>query len=207
MTLAGQPSVNRFVNPKSTLPNPDLLRSWVRSAQAGDQRGQQHIYEAFASKMLLAIRRYIPGEQEALDVLQDGFIKVFRNIGGFTFKGSFEGWMRRIMVNLAIDSLRANKHLHWVGENEEMLDVFAETAVSEDDDGPEWAGLGQADILEAMEELTPMYRAVFNLFAIEGYAHREISGQLEISEGTSKSNYAKARRNLRELLRRKLREK
>ena len=79
MTRAGQPSVNRFVNPKSTPPDPNLLRSWVRSAQAGEQRGQQHIYEAFASKMLLAIRRYIPGEQEALDVLQDGFIKVFRN--------------------------------------------------------------------------------------------------------------------------------
>ena len=199
--------MNRFVNPSLQPPSPEQLRSWVLAAQAGEQLGQQRIYEAFASKMLLAIRRYIPNEQEALDVLQDGYLKVFRNVGGYTFKGSFEGWMRRIMVNLAIDALRANKNLHRVGENEEMLDVLSETRVTHEEEGPEWSGLGQMDILEAMEGLSPMYRAVFNLYAIEEYSHREISGQLGISEGTSKSNYAKARRNLRELLRRKLREK
>ena len=91
--------------------------------------------------MMLAIRRYISGEQEALDVLQDGFIKVFGNIGGYTFKGSFEGWMRRIMVHMAIDALRSNKQLQWVGENEEMLDVLSERQRSDDGDGPEWAGL------------------------------------------------------------------
>jgi RNA polymerase sigma-70 factor (ECF subfamily) len=155
--------------------------------------------------MLLAIRRYIPGEQEALDVLQDGFIKVFRNIGGYTFKGSFEGWVRRIMVNMAIDALRSSRQLQFVGEAEEMLDVLSERV--EEENEPEWAGLGQRDILEAMEQLTPVYRAVFNLYAIEGYGHRDIAIELGISEGTSKSNYAKARRNLRELLRKKLREK
>jgi RNA polymerase sigma factor (sigma-70 family) len=199
--------VNRFVNPSSIPPKPEQLRSWILAAQAGEQLGQQRIYEAFASNMLLAIRRYIPGEQEALDVLQDGYIKVFRNVGGYTFKGSFEGWMRRIMVNLAIDALRASKNLHWVGENEEMLDVLSDSTVSDEAEGPEWSGLDQMDIVEAMERLSPMYRAVFNLYAIEEYSHREISTQLGISEGTSKSNYAKARRNLRELLRSKLRVK
>jgi RNA polymerase sigma-70 factor (ECF subfamily) len=86
-----------------------------------------------------------------------------------------------------------------------MLDVLSERVVEENE--PEWAGLGQDDILEAMEQLTPVYRAVFNLYAIEGYGHRDIAIELGISEGTSKSNYAKARRNLRELLRKKLREK
>ena len=152
----------------------------------------------------MAIRRYIPGEQEALDVLQDGFLKVFRNVGGYTFRGSFEGWMRRIMVNMAIDALRASRQLQFVGESEAMLDVLSERV--EEENEPEWASLGQQDILEAMDRLTPMYRAVFNLYAIEGYGHREISMQLGISEGTSKSNYAKARRNLRDLLRQKLRE-
>lgn len=199
--------MNRFVNPSSIPPKPEQLRSWILAAQAGEQLGQQRIYEAFASNMLLAIRRYIPGEQEALDVLQDGYIKVFRNVGGYTFKGSFEGWMRRIMVNLAIDALRASKNLHWVGENEEMLDVLSDSTVSDEAEGPEWSGLDQMDIVEAMERLSPMYRAVFNLYAIEEYSHREISTQLGISEGTSKSNYAKARRNLRELLRSKLRVK
>lgn len=199
--------MNRFVNSPTAPPGPDQLRDWILSAQAGEQRGQQHIYEAFAPNMMLAIRRYISGEQEALDVLQDGFIKVFGNIGGYTFKGSFEGWMRRIMVNLAIDALRSNKQLQWVGENEEMLDVLSERQRSDDGDGPEWAGLDYRDILDAMEELSPMYRAVFNLYAIEDHGHREISARLGISEGTSKSNYAKARRNLREVLRRKLKEK
>lgn len=198
--------VNRFVNSPTVLPDPNQLRSWVESAQAGEAKGQQRIYEAFAPKMLLAIRRYLPGEQEALDVLQDGFLKVFGNIGGYTFRGSFEGWMRRIMVNLAIDALRADKQLYWVGEKEEMLDVLSDSQRWDEEDGPEWAGLTQQDILEAMEALTPMYRAVFNLYAIEEYGHREIAAQLGISEGTSKSNYAKARRNLREMLRQKLRE-
>ena len=198
--------VNRFVNSPTVLPDPNQLRSWVESAQAGEAKGQQRIYEAFAPKMLLAIRRYLPGEQEALDVLQDGFLKVFGNIGGYTFRGSFEGWMRRIMVNLAIDALRADKQLYWVGEKEEMLDVLSDFQRWDEEDGPEWAGLTQQDILEAMEALTPMYRAVFNLYAIEEYGHREIAAQLGISEGTSKSNYAKARRNLREMLRQKLRE-
>ena len=95
--------------------------------------------------------------------------------------------------------LATNGHIH-----QAMLDVLSERVVEENE--PEWASLGQRDILEAMDRLTPMYRAVFNLYAIEGYGHREISMQLGISEGTSKSNYAKARRNLRELLRQKLRE-
>lgn len=199
--------MNRFVNISKAPTGPDQLRDWILSAQAGQQRGQQHIYEAFAPNMMLAIRRYIPGEQEALDVLQDGFIKVFGNIGGYTFKGAFEGWVRRIMVHMAIDALRANKQLQWVGENEGMLDVLSERQREDVGDGPEWAGLDYRDVFDAMEELSPMYRAVFNLYAIEDYGHREIAAQLEISEGTSKSNYAKARRNLREVLRRKLKEK
>lgn len=200
----GQPIVERFVISPSNPPEPETVRQWVLAAQSDDSEGQRQIYEHFAGRMLLAIRRYIPGEQEALDVLQDGFLKVFRNIGGYTFRGSFEGWMRRIMVNLAIDALRAARQLQFVGEADAMLDVLAERV--EEESEPEWASLGQQDILEAMDQLTPMYRAVFNLYAIEGYGHRDIAIQLGISEGTSKSNYAKARRNLRELLRKKLSE-
>ena len=199
--------MNRFVKPPKEPVKQVQLKDWILSAQAGEQRGQQYIYEAFAPGMLLAIRRYISGEQEALDVLQDGFIKVFGNIGGYTFKGSFEGWLRRIMVHMAIDALRANKQLQWVGENEELLDVFSDRQRSDEGEGPEWAGLDYRDVFDAMDELSPMYRAVFNLYALEDHSHREISERLGISEGTSKSNYAKARRNLRDTLRRKLKEK
>jgi RNA polymerase sigma-70 factor (ECF subfamily) len=107
------------------------------------------------------------------------------------------------MVNTAIDALRARKSVWLVGDNEEILDNIMDD-VSVEVEEPEWASLGQDDIVMAMDQLTPMYRAVFNLFAIEQFGHKEIALKLDISEGTSKSNYAKARRNLKVILRAKL---
>jgi RNA polymerase sigma factor (sigma-70 family) len=188
-----------FVNPSSTPVDPVVLRRWIERAQAKESEGYRLIYERFAPVMILAIRRYIKSEADALDVLQDGFLKVFTNIEGYTFRGSFEGWMRRIMVNTAIDALRSRKSVWLVGDNEEMLDNIVDDALSEEEE-PVWATLGQDDIIEAMDQLTPMYRAVFNLFAIEQFGHRDIALKLGISVGTSKSNYAKARRNLKVIL-------
>jgi RNA polymerase sigma-70 factor (ECF subfamily) len=188
-----------FVNPSSTPVDPVVLRRWIERSQAKESEGYRLIYERFAPVMILAIRRYIKSEADALDVLQDGFLKVFANIEGYTFRGSFEGWMRRIMVNTAIDALRSRKSVWLVGDNEEMLDNIVDDALSEEEE-PVWATLGQDDIIEAMDQLTPMYRAVFNLFAIEQFGHRDIALKLGISVGTSKSNYAKARRNLKVIL-------
>jgi RNA polymerase sigma-70 factor (ECF subfamily) len=188
-----------FVNPSSTPVDPVVLRRWIERAQAKESEGYRLIYERFAPVMILAIRRYIKSKADALDVLQDGFLKVFANIEGYTFRGSFEGWMRRIMVNTAIDALRSRKSVWLVGDNEEMLDNIVDDALSEEEE-PVWATLGQDDIIEAMDQLTPMYRAVFNLFAIEQFGHRDIALKLGISVGTSKSNYAKARRNLKVIL-------
>ena len=188
-----------FVNPSSTPVDPVVLRRWIERAQAKESEGYRLIYERFAPVMILAIRRYIKSEADALDVLQDGFLKVFTNIEGYTFRGSFEGWMRRIMVNTAIDALRSRKSVWLVGDNEEMLDNIVDDALSEEEE-PVWATLGQDDIIEAMDQLTPMYRAVCNRFAIEQFGHRDIALKLGISVGTSKSNYAKARRNLKVIL-------
>ncbi|MDG2426078.1 MAG: RNA polymerase sigma factor [Flavobacteriales bacterium] len=188
-----------FVNPSSTPVDPVVLRRWIERSQAKESEGYRLIYERFAPVMILAIRRYIKSEADALDVLQDGFLKVFANIEGYTFRGSFEGWMRRIMVNTAIDALRSRKSVWLVGDNEEMLDNIVDDALSEEEE-PVWATLGQDDIIEAMDQLTPMYRAVFNLFAIEQFGHKDIALKLGISVGTSKSNYAKARRNLKVIL-------
>jgi RNA polymerase sigma-70 factor (ECF subfamily) len=199
----GQPFMKPFVNLSSTPVDPDVLRRWIERCQTKDSQGYRLIYERFAPVMMLAIRRYIKSEHDAMDVLQDGFLKIFGNIDGYTFRGSFEGWMRRIMVNTAIDALRARKSVWLVGDNEEMLDnIMDDTSVEVEE--PEWASLGQDDIVMAMDQLTPMYRAVFNLFAIEQFGHKEIALKLDISEGTSKSNYAKARRNLKVILRAKL---
>lgn len=195
--------MNPFVNSSSTPVDPDVLRRWIERCQAKDSEGYRLIYERFAPIMMLAIRRYIKSEHDAMDVLQDGFLKVFGNIEGYTFRGSFEGWMRRIMVNTAIDSLRSRKPVWLVGDNEEMLDVIVDDP-SEELEEPVWASLGQDDIIAAMDQLTPMYRAVFNLFAIEQFGHKEVALKLNISEGTSKSNYAKARRNLKVILTAKL---
>ena len=121
----GQPMVNRFVNSPTALPGPDQLRDWI-CPRKRVSKGQQHDLRGLCAQDDAGHSTLLPGEQEALDVLQDGFLKVFGNIGGYTFRGSFEGWMRRIMVHMAIDALRANKQLQWVGENEEMLDVLSE---------------------------------------------------------------------------------
>ena len=132
------------------------------------------------------------------DVVQEGFLKVFNNIEGYTFKGSFEGWMRRIMVNTAIDAIRRRNAAGWVLGDEGHLNLWTTMEVGR------WKKRRRRytvhDVLDAMEHLTPMYRTVFNLYVFDNLGHQEISDRLGISVGTSKSNLAKARRNLRDLL-------
>ena len=143
--------------------------------------------------------RYMSDQDSVQDVVQEGFLKVFNNIGGYTFKGSFEGWMRRIMVNTAIDAIRRKNAAGWVlGDDEsfEPVDDDGEREM-EDEEGAEYT---VHDVLDAMEHLTPMYRAVFNLYVFDNLGHQEIADRLGISVGTSKSNLAKARRNLRNVL-------
>jgi RNA polymerase sigma-70 factor (ECF subfamily) len=143
--------------------------------------------------------RYMSDTDSVQDVVQEGFLKVFNNIEGYTFKGSFEGWMRRIMVNTAIDAIRRKNAAGWVLGDEDSFEPVDEDAEweMEDDDAMEYT---VHDVLDAMEHLTPMYRAVFNLYVFDNLGHQEISDRLGISVGTSKSNLAKARRNLRTLL-------
>ena len=133
------------------------------------------------------------------DVVQEGFLKVFNNIGGYTFKGSFEGWMRRIMVNTAIDAIRRRNASGLVLGDEQSIEPadHEEGWEMEEDEGATYT---VHDVLDAMEHLTPMYRTVFNLYVFDNLGHQEISDRLGISVGTSKSNLAKARRNLRDLL-------
>jgi RNA polymerase sigma-70 factor (ECF subfamily) len=124
---------------------------------------------------------------------------VFNNIEGYTSKGSFEGWMRRIMVNTAIDAIRRNKASGWILADDLSIDLLANEAFVEDE---EEAGLDFTvqDVLRVMERLSPVYRTVFNLAVFENMGHQEIASQLGISVGASKSNLAKARRNMRVLL-------
>jgi len=129
--------------------------------------------------------RYAKDSAEAEDIMQEGFIRVFNKISQFEFKGSFEGWIKRIMVNTALEKFRKNDRLYPVEEMKIFESVeYAEETIS---------SISANDLLRIIQELPPRYKMVFNLFAIEGYSHLEIAEMMNISEGTSKSNLSRAR--------------
>ena len=175
------------------------LRPHIEACQAGESRAQRFIFERYYRLMFGVCLRYMSDQDSVKDVVQEGFLKVFNNIGGYTFKGSFEGWMRRIMVNTAIDSIRRRNAAGWVLGEEASFEPVDEETGWEDGDEVD-ATFNVHDVLEAMEQLTPVYRAVFNLYVFDNLGHQEIASRLGISVGTSKSNLAKARRNIRNIL-------
>lgn len=161
------------------------LEEIIKRCKAGNSKAQSDLYHNFASKMYGVCLRYAKDVTEAEDILQEGFIRVFTKIGQFEFKGSFEGWMRRIMVNTALEKFRKNNHLYPV----EDMRSFEASEWSEDT----ISGISTDDLMRIIQELPPRYRMVFNLYAIEGYSHQEIGEMMKISEGTSKSNLSRAR--------------
>lgn len=167
-----------------------------------DRRAQEKVYELFYGKMMAVCFRYTKNADQAKDILQDGFIKVFTNIEGFNKAGSFEGWIRRIMVNTAIDHFRKTKNSYVLLGEERSIEDFgdpdAEDTIADSMDEDE--GFKAADVVNALQKLTPAYRTVFNLYVFENLTHKEIAEKLGISVGTSKSNYAKAKNNIRNLL-------
>lgn len=160
----------------------------------GDAKAQKALFDKYASKMLAVCMRYFPSQMEAEDVLQDGFVKVFSHIDKYDDRGSFEGWMRRVFVNTALDELRKRKM------------AFTEEDISEIPYRIEHASKGTdeeiiaEDLMKLIRTMPEGYRVVFNLFAIEGYSHKEIAQQLQIEESTSKSQYFRARAFLRQQL-------
>lgn len=165
----------------------------VKECVSGNVKAQRHLFDRFAPKMLGAIMRYINDKERAEDVLQDAFIKVFKSIHKFEHSGSLEGWIRRIMVNTALDQIRKNKKNQ---RNVEIDDGFFE--LKQDSKAEEI--LQAESLLKIVQSLPEGYRTVFNLFAIEGYSHKEIAEELGITENTSKSQYSRAKSALRELL-------
>ena len=147
----------------------------------------------------MVCRRYTKDEDSAQEILQNGFIKIFEKLEMFDFKGSFDGWVRRIIANTAIDSIRKSKRMPYLSENETEFVTETENLMEEEEE-MEFQTIQANIALEAVEELTPGYRAVFNLYVFEEYTHKEIADILGISEGTSKSNLAKARQNLKRII-------
>lgn len=154
---------------------------------------QKNLYDKFARKMLGVCLRYSENQEEAEDVLQNGFITVFQNIETFKSLGSFEGWVRKIMVNTALTNIRKNKKFKQNIELDSVTYMLPSTNhVAEN--------FAANDLLKVIKTLPPGFRTVFNLYAIEGYSHKEIGDMLNISEGTSKSQYARAKAHLQKMI-------
>ncbi len=150
------------------------------------------IYEQHYSQMMLVCKRYTNNDEDALDILHDGFIKVFRYLEKYKPGTSLQAWIRRIMINTCIDYYRKESRRR----NEDI-----ETAYGLDSGEPDAISMISAkDILEALRHLTPAYRSVFNLYVMEGYSHKEVAKILNITESTSRSNLVKARRKLKAII-------
>ncbi|MGN6249932.1 MAG: RNA polymerase sigma factor [Ginsengibacter sp.] len=156
-------------------------RQLIRSCLDEDRHAQKRLYELYAPKMFGVCLRYARNREEAEDIMQEGFVQVFKSLQNFKFSGSFEGWIRKIMVYSAIAKYRGKSKLHSVLtiENENIIAYENEDILSR---------LGKKELLKMVQDLPPAYRMVFNLYVFEGLKHREIAQQLDISEGTSKSN-------------------
>ena len=161
------------------------LTQLIKDCAEGKVHAQSQLYRIFAPKMMGVCLRYSKDRSEAEDNLQDGFIRVFEKIGSFRMEGSFEGWMRKIMVNIALEKYRKQNVLQTVEDLSGFeIPDFQSDAIS---------NITTDDLLSLVQELPVRYRMVFNLYVFEGMNHNEIAKELKISDGTSKSNLARAR--------------
>jgi len=167
----------------------------AQNCAKGERKAQEKLFKLFYGRMLPVCMRYAENTEHAKDMLQDSFIKIFNKIKTYDGKGSLEGWIRRIVVNNAIDEYRRKKKDFLKVES--MDNIQSHDIEEEEEQEFEFK---PSQIIEAMQELTPAYRAVFNLYIFEELTHREIAEKLGISQGTSKSNLAKAKRNLKSIL-------
>ena len=162
----------------------------IKECLKGDRSAQRHLYDVYSGKFLAICIRYLKNREHAEDVMIESFMKIFEKLPQYQAKGSFEGWMKRIVVTQALMTLRSNRHL--------MMEVHVEEDVEYEHHHYETKHLEAQDLMELVESLPVGYRTVFNLYAIEGYAHQEIAELLGISESTSKSQLNRARNVLKE---------
>jgi len=171
----------------------------IERCALNNRESQKKIYTSFYGYAMAVCDRYTNNQDDALEILNDGFLKIFKEVHRYKpaysdVISSFKGWLRKIMVYTAIDHFRKNHKYAFTAELDNgviQVSAPAETPLDR---------LSYEEIIRAVQKLTPGYRTVFNLFIIEGFTHEEISGKLGISTGTSKSNLAKARRQLQKIL-------
>ena len=159
----------------------------------GDRKAQKALYDKYSNRMLAVCLRYAGNQEDARDLLQEGFVKLFTNIHQYMGEGLFDGWVRKIFVNCALERLRQQDVLrNAVDINDtDYADIPDETAVAQ---------LSADEIMVYIQSLPDGFRTVFNMFAIEGYSHKEIGQKLNITESTSRSQYMRARKLLQKLI-------
>jgi RNA polymerase sigma-70 factor (ECF subfamily) len=162
------------------------LNQIIEGCKNNKSRDQEALFKMFSDEMFAVCLYYSPNHAEAEDTLHEGFLKVFQNINSFKGDGSIKGWIRRILINTALEKFR-KKNPMYVLDNEDYTQV--EDSNTED----AISNISADDLISLIQELSPQYRMVFNLYALEGFSHKEIAVKLNISEGTSKSNLARAR--------------
>ena len=168
----------------------------IKKCLKHDERALSELYNNFSGKLYGICLRYAKNKMDANDLLHDGFVKVLSNLQAYKGEGSFEGWMRRIMINTAINFYR-KKTKHYETDIEEVFDL------SDDSFDDAISQISTNELLELIQELPDGYRLVFNMYVIEGYKHKEIAEILEISENTSKSQLLKAKSSLKKKLKEK----
>ena len=164
----------------------------IEGCIAGKRDMQQLLYDQYSRKMMALCLRYAPTTFEAEDMMQEAFVKVFTHIGNFKRDCPLEFWVRKIMVNTALKHLRSKQLLTVSHEADEVNNLAS--------DSFSLTGYSLDELLSMVQRLAPRYRMVFNLYAIEGYNHKEIGEMLDISEGTSKSQYSRARAILQSMI-------
>ena len=161
----------------------------IAGCKRGESWARKEVYELYAPAMMSVCMRYVNNRETARDLLQDGFVKIFTSMDSYTGSGSFEGWMRKIFVNCALEYLRKSDVLREATD----LDNTAELIQP---DSSAISDMSAAELMNLVKELPVGFRTVFNMFAIEGYSHKEISEMLNITESTSRSQYTRAKQLL-----------
>lgn len=166
----------------------------VKSCIEGNRAAQKKLFETYSRVMMGLCLRYSSSLEEAEDLTQDGWIKVFERIHSYRFEGSLEGWIKRIMINTALDHIRRNKIFM------QPIDEKTEGEKNLHSEADVFSSLSTKDLLSIIQQLPTGYRTVFNLYAIEGFTHKEIGAMLNVSESTSKSQYIRAKASLQKML-------
>jgi RNA polymerase sigma-70 factor (ECF subfamily) len=174
-------------------------RQLIEGCVRGESWARKTIYEFHAPAMMSLCQRYVSNRETARDLMHDGFVKLFTKIHCYSGAGAFNGWMRRIFVTTALEHIRQKDVLRYGTDVEEFEQEV------EDNDISIFEHLSANDLLDCVARLPDRYRTVFNLYAIEGYNHAEIAEELKISEGTSRSNYSRARQMLQKMVTKQLR--